>query len=62
MGNAKRCKELGMCPEQTLKELPAGSIVGIACPECEGHEDHRKLPSGEWVCNWCRDVKDMNTD
>ncbi|WP_181438675.1 hypothetical protein [Paenibacillus sambharensis] len=44
-----------------MKFMPVGSKVGIACPECEGHEDHRKLASGKWICEWCGDVKDMNT-
>lgn len=47
---------------EEMKLLPEGSIVGIACRSCEGHEDHTKQTDGTWKCNWCGDVKDMNTD
>ncbi|WP_201319075.1 hypothetical protein [Paenibacillus sp. EPM92] len=47
--------------KEEMKQMTVGSIVKIACPECEGHEAHKKLLSGKWICQWCGDVKDMNT-
>lgn len=42
-----------------MQEMPAGSVVGIACHNCEGHEDHTKQQDVTWKCNWCGDVKDI---
>jgi hypothetical protein len=41
---------------EKMKAMKEGSIVGIPCDKCEGHEDHTKV-NGKWKCNWCGDVK-----
>ncbi|MNR42970.1 hypothetical protein D3C85_1615470 [compost metagenome] len=49
-------------PDITLEEMEtmtAGSVVGIACDKCEGHEKHIKQQNGTWRCDWCGDVKEM---
>ena len=37
---------------EELNNCKDGSLVGMACRNCEGHEVHRKGKDG-WVCEWC---------
>ncbi|MBY9079547.1 hypothetical protein KIH86_03880 [Paenibacillus sp. HN-1] len=45
---------------EDMRAMPIGSIVGIACDNCEGHEEHTKQQDGTWKCNWCDDVKNID--
>jgi hypothetical protein len=37
-----------------MKKADVGTLVAIACSNCEGHQDHQKQGNGKWKCLWCK--------
>lgn len=45
--------EFGEMTDEEMKNSKVGTIVSIACRNCEGHEQHEKQANGTWKCLWC---------
>lgn len=45
--------EFGEMTDEEIKNAEVGTIVAIACRNCEGHERHQRQENGKWKCLWC---------
>jgi hypothetical protein len=49
-----KCITLEGTTEDEMKNAEVGTLVEIACLNCEGHEKHQKQENGKWKCLWCK--------